>query len=102
MSNPTTATALPTETVIVPAFSVASSPVKTIQATNLDGSQTVDFYLYAALGTESLALMQIAALQGVGPGQTALAQGIDTNNLSQLEVRAVASGAGASVRVAIA
>ena len=102
MSNPTTATALPTETVIVPSFSVANSPVKSIQATNLDGSQTVDFFVYVALGTEPLALMDLSQLRGVAPGATAIAQGIDTNNLSKLEIRATASGAGASVRVATA
>lgn len=92
----------PTETVIVPSFSVAVSPVKSVQATNLDATQTVDVQLYGAIGTEPLALLSIGSLLGIGPEGTALAQGINTESLSQLEVRGVASGAGALVRVEIA
>ena len=94
-----TPTIMPTETVAVPDFSVANAPEVSIQATNLDGTQTVDLSIYAALGTESLALTSISDLTSIGPGVARVVQ-VNTRNLSRLEVRGTSTGA-AQVRLVV-
>lgn len=94
-------TVLPTETVIIASVDVRRSPVKSVQVTNLDAVQTVTCTLYAALGVEQLAPLALVDLTGIGPLASRLVQ-VSTDNLSQLELRGVTDGGGASVQAVMA